>query len=123
MANRRLSYLTALRHVADTSDPDSRAATTQAVCDAIVATLGADRCRLVEGPPGPTIMHPDGSVIRAGVPVDVDRHGLPTDDLITIPGQSGDRNLQFAVSAAGRVARPSAEQRQIAVLLAQLGTR
>ena len=53
--------------------------------------------------------------------MDVDTDGLPTDDVIAIPVPSPeDRPAYFAVTAATHVARPRAEQRQVAALLAHL---
>jgi hypothetical protein len=68
-----------------------------------------------------TVLHSDGSVTRAGRIVDVDREGLPTDDVIAIPlPRPGSQPAYFAVIAASHVARPQPEQRQVAALLAHL---
>jgi hypothetical protein len=51
--------------------------------------------------------------------VDVDRNGLPTDDEIALLVRHGDSTLgRFQLNAATRVARPSLQQRRVAVLLA-----
>ena len=56
--------------------------------------------------------------------MDVDTDGLPTDDVIAIPVPSPeDRPAYFAVIAATHVARPRAEQRQVAALLAHLAAQ
>jgi K+-sensing histidine kinase KdpD len=121
-AARRLDYLTALRRAAEPIAPETHAATLEAVADAVRTVLDADSCRLVLNEQVPaTVLHDDGSVTRAGRVIDVDSAGLPTDDIIAIPlprrdGSSG----YFAVTAATRVARPRAEQRQVAGLLARL---
>ena len=68
-----------------------------------------------------TVLHGDGSVTRSGRVMDVDTGGLPTDDVIAIPVPRPDaRPAYFAVIAATHVARPQAEQRQVAALLAHL---
>jgi hypothetical protein len=53
--------------------------------------------------------------------MDVEKDGLPTDDVIAIPvpGRAA-RSGYFAVTAATHVARPRTEQRQVAALLARL---
>jgi hypothetical protein len=45
---------------------------------------------------------------------------LPTDDVIAIPIPCSSRSAHFAVIAASHIARPPAEQRQVAALLAHL---
>jgi hypothetical protein len=50
-----------------------------------------------------------------------DTDGLPSDDIIAIPvPRPSGRPGYFAVTAATHVARPRAEQRQVAALLAHL---
>ena len=84
--------------------------------------LDADSCRIVLGERLPTtVLHSDGSVTRAGRAMDVDTDGLPTDDVIAIPvPRPGASSGYFEVIAATHVARPRAEQRQVAALLAHL---
>lgn len=62
----------------------------------------------------------DDVVRRGGVPVDVDRQGLPTDDIICIPMGSDPGSAHLEVAAASHVARPSLEQRQVAAWIARL---
>jgi K+-sensing histidine kinase KdpD len=121
-AARRLDYLTALRRAAEPIAPETHAAALQAVSDTISAVLGADTCHLVLGERLPnTVLHNDGSVTRAGRNMDVDTDGLPSDDVIAVPVPRPDgRPGYFAVVAATHVARPRAEQRQVAALLAHL---
>lgn len=121
-AARRLDYLTALRRAAEPIAPETHAAALQAVSDTIVTVLDADSCRLVLDQPLPgTVLHDDGSITRGGRVMDVDREGLATDDVIAIPVPRHDRRPgYFAVVAATHVARPRAEQRQVAGLLAHL---
>jgi K+-sensing histidine kinase KdpD len=121
-AARRLDYLTALRRAAEPIAPETHAAALQAVSDTISAVLGADTCHLVLGERLPnTVLHNDGSFTRAGRNMDVDTDGLPSDDVIAVPVPRPDgRPGYFAVVAATHVARPRAEQRQVAALLAHL---
>src|SRR5215211_2041211 len=86
-AARRSDYLTALSQTAEPIAPEAHAATLATISDAVRSVLDADSSRLVldgEGLPD-TVLHGDGSVTRAGRIVDVDREGLPTDDVIAIP--------------------------------------
>lgn len=71
-----------------------------------------------------TTVHRDGTVWHGGREIDVDRHGLPTDDLIALEVSHDNQKLgQLTMSSAVRVVRPTLQQRRIAVLLAdQLGT-
>ena len=122
VAARRLDYLTALRRAAEPITPEAHAATLAAISDTVSTVLDADSCRLVLDKTVPaTVLHGDGSVTRAGRVMDVDTDGLPTDDIIAIPVPRPDtRPAYFAITAATHVARPRAEQRQVAALLAHL---
>lgn len=122
VAARRLDYLTALRHAAEPIAPETQAAALQAISDTVSSVLDADLCRIVLDERLPTtVLHDDGSVTRAGRVMDVDKDGLPTDDIIAIPvPRPNGRSGYFAVTAATHVARPRAEQRQVAALLAHL---
>jgi K+-sensing histidine kinase KdpD len=121
-AARRLDYLTALRRAAEPIAPEAHAATLEAISNTVSTVLDADGCRLVLDKALPaTVLHGDGSLTRAGRIMDVDSDGLPTDDIIAIPVPRPDARLgYFAVTAATHVARPQAEQRQVAGLLAHL---
>ena len=121
-AARRLDYLTALRRAAEPIAPETQAAALEAISDMVSTVLNADSSRLVLGERLPTtVLHDDGSVTRAGRAMDVDSDGLPTDDIIAIPVPRPDhRPGYFAVTAATHVARPRAEQRQVAALLSRL---
>lgn len=92
----------------------------ESVADQLVEVLGIDDCRFDSGPVGDLPqLHPDGTVVRAGQAIDVDRHGLPTDTEIDLPVRyAGTARGHFLLVASTRVARPSATQRQVAVLLA-----
>jgi K+-sensing histidine kinase KdpD len=125
LALRRRDYLTALRRAAEPIAPQTYAATLEAILDTICTVLDADSCELVLDDRLPTtVLHGDGSVIRADRVMDVDTDGLPTDDVIAIPvPPPNDRPAYFAVTAATHVARPRAEQRQVAALLAHLAAQ
>ncbi len=122
-AVRRSDYLTALSQAAEPIAPEAHAATLATISDTVRAVLDADSSRLVldEGRLPDTVLHGDGSVTRAGRIIDVDREGLPTDDVIAIPvPRPGSPPAYLAVTAASHVARPQPEQRQVAALLAHL---
>ncbi|GAA4733071.1 hypothetical protein GCM10025782_35530 [Pedococcus ginsenosidimutans] len=69
--------------------------------------------------PGGPVLGRDGSVTRSGLTLDVDRSGLPIDEVILLPVQVGGRQRgYFTLTAASRVSRPSVQQRRVAVLLA-----
>src|SRR5512133_2558254 len=125
VAARRLDYLNALRHAAEPLAPETHAATLEAISDTMITVLDADSCDLVLDDRLPaTVLHGDGRVTRAGQIMDVDTDGPPTDDVIAIPVPSPeDRPAYFAVTAATHVARPRAEQRQVAALLAHLAAQ
>lgn len=94
----------------------------QHVAQQIVQVLDIDDCQFVRGPgPGPqgVSLDHDGHVTRRGHVVDVERDGLPTDDLTRLVVRQGDRvHGQFVLTAATRVVRPSVVQLRVAVLLA-----
>jgi K+-sensing histidine kinase KdpD len=125
VAVRRLDYLKALRRAAEPIAPERYAATLEAISDTVSTVLDADNCWLVPDDRLPaTVLHGDGSVTRAGRVMDVDTDGLPTDDVIAIPVSSpSGRGAYFAVTAATHVARPRAEQRQVAALLAHVAAQ
>jgi K+-sensing histidine kinase KdpD len=62
---------------------------------------------------------PDGTILRAGNPVDVVRSGLPTDTEIELLVRSaGAVQGRYLLTSATGVRRPTLEQRQVAVALA-----
>ncbi len=92
------------------------------VASQIAEVLNIDDCRFVRGggprPQDVAIDH-DGFVTRAGRRVNIDRDGLPTDQQIALAvAHGGVVHGQFVLTAATRVARPSVEQLEVAVLLA-----
>ena len=87
----------------------------------IAAVLELDSCRFRPGPlpHGLPVLHRDGSMTRVGVPVDVQRDGLPVDSESVIEVGSGAASPgYFVLVAASRTVRPSVDQRRIAALLA-----
>ncbi|WP_375425692.1 DUF4118 domain-containing protein [uncultured Friedmanniella sp.] len=120
-AARRQGYLSSLRLASATRTGEGDAHL-EAVCTALTGLLDADRCTFVLGTgDGSTRLELDGTVTRDGVPLPVDREGLPTDDTLTLPVRTEQGEpAHFAVTASGHVARPSAEQRHVAALLATL---
>jgi hypothetical protein len=84
----------------------------------IVQILKLDRCVFSSTVRiGLPILQPDGTVVRHGQALDVDRFGLPTDSHVQLLAQSGGTN-EFLLTAATRIARPSLEARRVAVTLA-----
>jgi K+-sensing histidine kinase KdpD len=92
------------------------------VAQQIVQVLDIDDCQFVRGPgPGPqeVSLDHDGQVTRRGHLINVERGGLPTDDLTRLVVRQGDLvHGQFVLTAATRVVHPSVEQLRVAVLLA-----
>jgi K+-sensing histidine kinase KdpD len=125
VAARRLDYLTALRRAAEPIATETRVAALEAIAGTVLNMLDADSCHLMLDDRLPeSVLHGDGTVTRAGRVMDVDTDGLPTDDVIAIPLPRPDaRPAYFAVTAATHVARPRAEQRQVAALLAHLAAQ
>jgi K+-sensing histidine kinase KdpD len=90
------------------------------VAQQLVDVLGIDACGFdpEAGSANPQL-NPDGTVTRGARSIDVDRNGLPTDSEIDLPVQSGGVNHgRFLLTAASRVIRPTLEQRQVAIALA-----
>jgi len=123
-ASRRAGYLAGVFGTADIvatsgSSPD---ALIERVRQQIVSILDIDSCRFEQ--PGAEIrsatrLNHDGSVTRRGAEIDVDRQGLPTDDLIVLDVSQGNAlRGRFALAASTRVVRPTVEQRRVVVLLA-----
>ncbi|WP_407345282.1 DUF4118 domain-containing protein [Pengzhenrongella phosphoraccumulans] len=123
-SSRRAGYLDGVLGTADLiagerSSPD---ALIHRVCHQMVEILEVDACRFEPGgAPGRSnaILENDGSVLHRGQHVDVDRDGLPSDDVIALYAQQGGVTYgRFLLTASTRVARPSVEQRRVVVLLA-----
>jgi K+-sensing histidine kinase KdpD len=97
------------------------------VSSEIQELLAVDECRFDPQAVQDTryaVLARDGSVTRGGQPVNVERDGLPTDELTALVVQHGGAVYgQFLITSASRVARPTLEQRRVAVLLAdQVGS-
>lgn len=122
-ASRRAGYLDGVFGTADiVAQPGaSPEALVDRVDRQIVEILDIDTCRFerLEEDSGTTRLHRDGTVTQRGTPYDVDRHGLPTDDVITLAVRHSDRTYgRFVLTAATRVVRPTFEQRRVVALLA-----
>jgi len=102
----------------DTSTP----ALTDLVARQITDVLGVDGCRFVVGPTSDTgiaVLDHEGDVVRGDHTVDVDRVGMPSHDYVAIPVHRGSRLVgRFLVTSSSQVSYPTAEQRRVAVLLA-----
>ena len=122
--SRQSGYLRGVLATAETlaAHHDSRDEVTAAVAQRIIEVLDLDSCRFVAGPrpdPGSPTLEPDGSLLRDGYRLSVERDGLPVDSTMVLPVRAGDQvRGHFVLTAASHVARPSAEQRRVAVLLA-----
>ncbi|MGZ4524296.1 MAG: DUF4118 domain-containing protein [Mycobacteriaceae bacterium] len=123
-ADRRAGYLEGVLRTAElvAGSGSTQEEFTHRVADQIREVLLVDRCRFLAlaepSAQAPRINH-DGSVSRHGVPVDVERDGLPTDDEIAlVVRRRGITCGHYMITAATRVVRPSLDQRKVAVLLA-----
>ena len=92
------------------------------VAQHIADVLGADSCRWVAGPVRDrrvALLDHEGVLTQNGHHRDVDRTGLPVDELVAVEVRRATRVVgRFEVTAATRVVRPSREQCRVAVLLA-----
>jgi len=91
------------------------------VADQLVDVLGIDDCQFDTDTrdAAPAAIVRDGTVVRRGRDLDVERYGLPTDCEIELRTQhDGITHGRFLLIASTRVARPTAAQRQVAVALA-----
>lgn len=123
-ASRRSGYLDGVLGTADIvalreASPETL---TARVAHQIVEVLAIDACRFEPaGSAGrpTTVLDRDGSVTQRGHVVDVDRHGLPTDDLITLDVSADGVSFgRFLLTSSTRIVRPTLEQRRVVVLLA-----
>ena len=123
-ASRREGYLEGVLGTAELVlvRHDSVESLTQRVSNQVTGVLDIVQCRFVRGEnhdPDMPVLHPDGSVTRRGHALDVDRAGLPVDDQTVLPVRwSGEVVGHFLLTSASEVARPTLEQRRVAVLLA-----
>jgi len=86
----------------------------------IVELLGVDSCTYGPGPPGAHArLERDGTVSRDGHVIDVERSGLPTNDVIELPLGPAARPVgRFVLTASTHVVWTTPEQRRVAVTLA-----
>lgn len=95
------------------------------VADRIAEVMEVTHCRFVRGSVHDgryAVLERDGSLTRNGHTVPVDR-GLPTDEETVLPVRVGTETLgYFLLTSASEKARPSMEQRRVAMILAdQMG--
>ena len=93
-----------------------------AVSRQMTALLDLDDCRFVRGPiedPRFAVLDHKGVVTRSGRVVEVEREGLPTNEETALPVRAGSETLgYFLLTSASEQARPSMEQRRVAIILA-----
>ena len=128
-ASRRSGYLDGVMGTAEiiAARQGSSSSLTDHVSSEIEELLAVDECTFdpqAVHDPRYAVLARDGSVTRGGHPVNVERDGLPTDERTTLVVRHGGTTYgQFLLTSAGRVARPTLEQRRVAVLLAdQVGS-
>ncbi len=123
-ANRRSGYLDGVLGTAEivALRTDSLDELTAHVAGQIKQILGVSRCRFVPGPthdPRLPVLGHEGQVTRRGEDVNVERDGLPTDDDIAlVVTRAGTALGHFLLTSASNIARPTLEQRKVAILLA-----
>jgi K+-sensing histidine kinase KdpD len=123
-ADRRAGYLEGVLGTAEivTLSTESPEALTAHVAEQIKQVLGVSRCRFVLGPvhdPRIPVLGHQGDLTRNGKDINVDRHGLPTDDSVAVVvTRSGTTVGHFLLTSAAHIARPTLEQRKVAILLA-----
>lgn len=123
-ASRRVGYLAGV--VAAARSMSQQGSDTSELVDVVGRhirdVLGVESCRYEPGPsPTSTVtLTPEGDLTRGGQQLDVDRNGLPTEDAVELPvTHRGEVFGRYVVVSATRVSRPDAEQRRVAVTLAQ----
>lgn len=122
-ASRQAGYLNGLMA---TSQIVSAQFSTTALADQVAAhiaeLLEVDSCRFVDAssaPPDCAVLESDGQVRARGSVINVDRDGLPTLEEIILPARHHGRiEGAFLIVASTQIARPTLEQRQVAVVLA-----
>jgi K+-sensing histidine kinase KdpD len=123
-AARRSGYLDgALRAAENAHRPDMPIATLVRFTAAQIAeVLGVSACRFVPGPVHDSrlaVLHHDGRVTRNDRTLDVEKNGLPVDGETALEVRRGSDTLgHFVITSASAMAYPTAEQRRVAVLLA-----
>lgn len=122
-ASRRSGYLNGLMATSQiVSAQFSAMVLADQVAAHIAELLEVDSCRFVEGgvvSSDSAVIDPDGEVRVRGALVNVDRDGLPTLGETMLPARHhGLVEGVFLIVAATQVARPTLEQRRVAVVLA-----
>ena len=123
-AARRSGYLEgALRAAENAHSPDMPTTTLVRFTAAQIAeVLGVSACRFVPGPVHDSrlaVLHHDGRVTRNDRTLDVEKNGLPIDGETALEVRRGSDTLgHFVITSASAMAYPTAEQRRVAVLLA-----
>ena len=121
-SSRLLGYLDGVLSTAEkvaARDPDP-ADLVALVTSELTGLLGLDGCRYAPVAPHlRVVVLPDGRVRSGERVIDVERHGLPTEEEILLPVRSAGRPVGgFVLTTATSVRRPSPEQLRVAVLLA-----
>lgn len=94
---------------------------TERVSTQLEELLSLDSCRFQSDRTSPQYaqLNQDGTVLRAGSQVDVERSGLPTDTEIELLVRNGGMIYgRYLLTAATGIRRPTLEQRKVAVALA-----
>jgi K+-sensing histidine kinase KdpD len=123
-ASRRAGYLDGVLGVAELvlGRHGSAQQLTNRVAGQINEVLGMSRTRFVAGPVHDSryaVLHHDGTATRTGHRIDVDGDGLPTnEETVLLVVRDGETLGHFVLTSAADTARPSLEQRRVAVLLA-----
>lgn len=118
---RQRGYLDGVMATAESVARDDLGTATSSVAARIREVLDLDRCEFVAAHtlPGGPVLDRDGSLSGAAGSLDVDRAGLPVDRVVVLPVRRGGSVLgYFELTAASHVARPDAQRRRVAVLLA-----
>lgn len=122
-ASRRAGHLNGLMATSQiVSGQFSPRALADQVAAHIAELLEVDSCQFVEAgavPPDGAVLDADGEVRLRGRVLNVDRDGLPALGEVVLPaGRNGHVAGVFLIVAATQIVRPTLEQRQVAVLLA-----
>ena len=126
-AGRRAGYLDGVLGTVNlvSGSNQTPAALIQHICEQIKLVLAVENCEFVPGSvidPRVAILGQQGLVSRNGHVLDIDRDGLPTNEYTALRVTRGDVTVgHFLLTSAASIARPTLEQRKVAVLLADQG--
>lgn len=121
---RREGYLDGLSALLDLPEDSSVDDRGEALAHAVSRVVRVDSVRWRPSPPDgrDALVGEHGELEIDGHVVDPARQGLPTDRVTALPVRVGSQIVgHLALTAASRVARPSAEQLRVAALLARIG--